>query len=114
MHPHPPLYCPRLRRIPHILGTLDFVGVSAVPFVGLNLLARVQKMMQHFFEYVDIREHTHGVGTLDPHQVPPRDTHAQLVVEGRFPRIFVGCKCIPFYCHPLWGDTEVSPTHNLS
>ncbi len=48
-----------------------------------------------------------GLGTLDSHQVPP--THAQLVAEGRFPRVLVGCKCIPFCHHPLLWDKEVSP-----
>jgi hypothetical protein len=49
--PHPPLHCPLHRRIPHILGTLDFVGVSNVPLVGLDLLPLVvQNMTQHFVE----------------------------------------------------------------
>ncbi len=66
-------------------------------------------MTQYFVKYLDISVLTHGVGTLDPHQVPPQDTHAQLVAEGGFPHIFVGCKCVPFCCRHLLGDTEVSP-----
>ncbi len=71
MRPHPPLHCPLLRQIPHILGTLDFVGVSNIPLVGLNSLPRVQEMMQNFVENFDISVLTHGVGTLDPYQVHP-------------------------------------------
>jgi hypothetical protein len=65
--PHPPLHCPLLRRIPHILWTLDFVGVSNVTLVGLNSLPRVQKMMQYFVENFDISVLKCRVGTLDPH-----------------------------------------------
>ena len=65
--------------------------------------------MQDFVKYFYISVHTHWVGTLDPHQVPPQDTHAQLIAEGGFPCVLVGCKCIPYCCHPLLGDTEVSP-----
>ncbi len=72
MHPHPPLHHPLLRRIPHILGTLDFVGVSNVPLVGIGLLPWVQKMTQNFVEKFGISVLPCRVGTLDPHQVPPR------------------------------------------
>jgi hypothetical protein len=105
---HPPLHCPLLCLIAHILWTLDFVGVPDVPLVGLNLLPRVQEMMQYFVKYFDISLLTRGVGTLDPHQVPPQDTHAQLVAEGGFPHVLVGCKCIPICCMHLLRDTEVS------
>ncbi len=94
MRPHPPLHCPLLSRIPHILGTLNFVGVSDIPLVGLNLLPRVQKMTQHFVEYFNISELTRWVWTLDPHQVTPQDTHAQLIAEGGFPSVLVGRECI--------------------
>ncbi len=107
--PSPSLHSPLLSRTPHILGTLAFIGVSNVPLVSLNLLPQVQKMMQYFVENFSISELTRGVWTLDPHQVTPQDTHAQLVAEGGFPCILVGCKCIPFCCRPLLGDTEVSP-----
>ncbi len=109
MRPLPPLHCPLLSQISHILGTLDFVRVSDVPVVGLDLLPRVQKMMQYFVENFNINELNHGVWTLDPHQVTPQDSHAQLVADGRFPRIPVVHECIPFCCHPLLGDMEVSP-----
>ncbi len=109
MRPHPPLHHPLHCRSPNILGTLNFVGVSNVPFVGLDLLPWVQKMMQDFVKYFYISVLTRWVETLDPHQVPPQDTHAQLVADGRFPSILVGCKSIPFCCCPLLGDTEVSP-----
>ena len=48
---------------------------------------------------------------MDPGSTPghPQDTHAQLVAEGGFPRILVGCECVPFSRRPLLGDTEVSP-----
>jgi hypothetical protein len=78
MHPHPPLHPPLIRQIPHILGTLDFVGLSKVPLFGLNSLPRVQEMTQNFVEDFDISVLTHRVGTLDPHQIPPQDTHASL------------------------------------
>ncbi len=109
MRPHPLLHRPLLCRTPHILGILDFVGVSNVPLVGRDLLPPVQKLMQNFVKYFDINVLTHRVGTLDPHQVSPQDTHAQVVAEGGFPRIFVGLECIPFYRRPLLGDMEVSP-----
>ncbi len=66
-------------------------------------------MTQHFVQYLNISELTCWVWTLDPHQVTPQDTNAQLVVESRFPCILVGCKCVPFCCRPLLGETEVSP-----
>jgi hypothetical protein len=110
MHPHPPLHCQLLRRITHILGRLDFVGVSNVPLVCLNSLPWVQKMMQNFVEYFDIHELTRGVGTLDPHQVPPQDTHAQLVVEGGFPCIFVDVNQFPFVAAPFWGTQKLVPS----
>jgi hypothetical protein len=76
MRPHPPQHCPLLSWIAHILRTLDFVGVSDVPLVGLDLLPQVLEMMQYFVKYFDISVLTRGVGTLDPHQAPPQDTHA--------------------------------------
>ncbi len=94
MRPHPPLHCPLLCQIPHILGKPNFVGVSNVPLVGLDSLHRVKKMMQHFVEYFNIRELTLWVWTLDPHQVTPQDTHTQLVVEGGFPPSEVQSKMI--------------------
>ncbi len=72
MRPHPPLHHPLLSRIHHILGTLNFVGVSDVPLIGLDLLPPVQKMMQYFVEYFNISELTSWVWTLDPHQFTPR------------------------------------------
>jgi hypothetical protein len=72
MRPQPPLHRPILHCIAHILGALDFVGVSDVPLVCLDLLPRVQEMMQDFVEYCNMILLTRGVGTLDPHQVPPR------------------------------------------
>ncbi len=90
------------------MGTLDFVGVSNIPLVGLNLLPQVQKMTQYYVEKNYISELTCWVWTLDPHQVTPQNTHAQLVAEGGFPCILVGCKCVPFCCRPLLGDMEVS------
>ncbi len=109
MRPHPPLHCPLLSQIPHILGTLNFVGVSNVSLICLDLLPRIQEMTQNFVEYFNIGVLTCGVGTLDPHQVPPQDTHAQLAAEGGLPGILAGRKCVPFCHHPLLGDTEVSP-----
>jgi hypothetical protein len=70
-HPHPPLHHPLLSWIPHILETLNFVGVLGVPLVGLDLLPRVQKMMQYVSEYSNISELTCWVWTLDSQQVPP-------------------------------------------
>jgi hypothetical protein len=106
--PHPPLHHPLLRCIAHILGALDFVRVSDLPLICLDSLPRVQEMMQNFVEYCNIIVLNRRVGTLDPHQVPPQDTHAQLVAEGGFPSIVVGRKCIPFCRSPLLGDTELS------
>ncbi len=104
-----PLHHPLLRRSTHILGTLDFFGVSNIPLVCLDLLTWVQEMTEHFVEYFNISALTRGVGTLDPHQVPPQDTHAHLIAEGGLPGVLVGCECIPFCRRPLLGDTEVSP-----
>ncbi len=61
-------------------------------------------MRQNFVEYFDIHEIAHRVRTLDPHQVPPQDTHAQPVAEGRFPCMYVGGKCIPFFCLPFSSE----------
>jgi hypothetical protein len=99
--PHPPLHCPLLRRSVHILWTLDIVGVSDVPLVNLDSLPWVQEMMQFFVEYFDICVLTHGVRTLDPHQVPPQDTHAQLIAEGGFPCILRDANAFPFVAIPF-------------
>jgi hypothetical protein len=82
MRPHPPLHCPLLSRVPHVLGTLDFVGVSNVPLVGLDSLPQVQNMTQYFVEYFNISELIRWVWTLGLHQVTPQDSHGQLVAEG--------------------------------
>jgi hypothetical protein len=42
--PHPPLHSPILRRICIVPRTYDFVGITAVPLVGLDPLARLKKV----------------------------------------------------------------------
>jgi hypothetical protein len=41
---------------------------------------------------------------MDPGSTPghPKDTHAQLVAEGGFPRILVGRDAFPFVAVPFW------------
>jgi hypothetical protein len=45
--PHPPLHSPILRRIHVVPWTFDFVGVAAVPLVGLEPLARLEEVTQN-------------------------------------------------------------------
>ena len=42
--PYPPLHRPILRRIRVVPRTFDFVGVAAVPLVGLDPLARLEEV----------------------------------------------------------------------
>jgi hypothetical protein len=111
--PHPPLHRPLLSQIPHILGTLNFVGVSNIPLVNLDLLPRVQKTMQHFVEYFNISELTRWVWTLDPHQVAPQDTHAQLTAEGGFSLLTCGTQMRSLLSPSPFGG-HGSQSHQLS
>jgi len=70
--PHPPLHSLILRRIRVVSRTFYFVGVAAVPLVGLDPLARLEKIMQHLVKYFNVGILTGRVRSLDPHQVPWR------------------------------------------
>ncbi len=91
MCPHSPLHSPIFRRICVVPRTFDFVGVAAVPLVGLDPLARLEKILQNLVENDIVSILTGRVWPLDPHQVPHEDVHPQLILaQGGLPRVLVG------------------------
>jgi hypothetical protein len=111
MRPHPPLHRPILRRICVVSRTFDFVGVAAVPLVGLDPLARLEEVTQHFVKYINVGILTGRVRPLDPHQVPREDVHPQLIAQGGLPRILMGREGVPLRRGSLLGDAEVRALH---
>ena len=105
--PYPPLHCPIFRRIHVVPGAFDFVGVAAVALVDLDLLARLEEVTQNLVKDFNVSILACRVATLDLHQVPYKDVHPQLVLQGRLPCIFVGCKSIPLLRDSLLRDSEV-------
>ncbi len=93
--PHPPLHSPILRWIRVVPRTFDFVGVAAVPLVGLGPLARLEEITQNLAKNDNVSILTSRVWPLDPHLVPREDVHPQLVAEGGLPRILVGREGVP-------------------
>jgi hypothetical protein len=90
---------------------IDFVGVAAVPLVGLDPLARLEEVTQHFVKYINVGILTGRVRPLDPHQVPREDVHPQLIVQGGLPRILMGREGVPLRRGSLLGDAEVRALH---
>ena len=107
--PHPPLHSPIFCRIHIVPRTFDFVGVAAVPLVGLNPLTRLEKMTQNLVKNENFSILTGRVWPLDPHQVPHEDVHPQLVAQGGPPRVLVGREAVPLRHGSLLvlGDAEV-------
>ena len=92
----PPLHHQILQRVAGVHQTLHLVGVSGVPLICLDPLARVKEVMQDLIKDLDVGVLTCRVlGTLDSHQVPPQNAHPQLVVEGGLASALVGSKGVP-------------------
>jgi len=81
--------------------------VAAVPLVGLDPLARLEEVTQHFVKYFNVGILTGRVRPLDPHKVPREDVHPQLIAQGGLPRVLVGREGIPLFCGSLLRDAEV-------
>ncbi len=69
--------------------------MAAVPLVGLDPLARLEEVTQHFVKYFNVGILTGRVRPLDPHKVPREDVHPQRIAQGGLPRILMGRKGVP-------------------
>ena len=107
-HPHPPLHSPIFCRICVVPRTFDFVGVAAVPLVGLDPLAWLEEITQNLVINDNVSILTGRAWPLDLHQVPREDVHPQLVVQGGLPRVLVGREGVPLRRGSLLGDAKVS------
>jgi hypothetical protein len=86
-----------------------FIHVPDKPIVGIDQLTRVDEVKQNLIKYFDVSVLTSGAGAMDPHQVLPQDTKAELVAKGRLAVVLVGCKGVPLCCYYLLQDAEVDP-----
>ena len=104
---YPPLHRPILCRIRDIPRAFDFVGVAAVPLVGLDPLTRLEEITQNLVENCYVGILTGRVWPLNPNKVPCEDVHPQLVAQGGLPRVLVGTEGVPLRHDSLLGNTEV-------
>ena len=85
--------------------------MPAVAVVGLDALARLEKVRQARGEDLDVRPCPGGVRALNPHKIPHQDVHPQLIAEGGLPRVLVGREGVPLRRSSLLGDAKVRPVH---
>ena len=111
MRSHPPLHRPILRRIYVVPRTFVFFRVAGVPIIGLDPLARLEKITKTLVIYfnVGILTVTGRVWPLDPYQVPHEDVHPHLIAQGGLPRELVGREGVPLRRGSLLRDAEVRP-----
>ena len=107
--PYPPLHPPILLRIRVVARAFDFdfVGVAAVPLVGLDPLARLEEITQNLVKNFNVGILTGRVRPLDPHQVPcemSTTASSYRVPKGRLPRVLVGTKGTPLRRNSLLGN----------
>ncbi len=86
MHSFPPLHNQLLPRLATFFWKLEFVHAADVPVIGLKALAQLKEVGEDFVEHFNVRILTSKVRTLDLHQVPCQDVHAQLFPQGGLPR----------------------------
>ncbi len=92
-----------------VVGAFNLVGGANVAVVGFDALAGLEEVTQDLVEDLDVVEGAGGVGALYPNEVPPEDTHPDLVSEGRLPRVLVGREGVPPDRSPRLRDPEVRP-----
>jgi hypothetical protein len=102
MRLYPPLHCQILQQIGGICQTFTLSGCPAYPLLSA-------KVAQHLIKDFNVGVLTSRVGALNPHQVPPQNTHPQLVAEGRLPCKLVGGGSILLCRSPLLGNLGVHP-----
>ena len=79
-----------------VVRTLDLVGCTNVSVVSLDALTWFEELAEDPVADLNIRPQTSWVWTVDPYQLPPENTHPDLVPEGGFSRILVGGEGVPF------------------
>ena len=92
-----------------IVWALDLVRCTDVSIVGLDALAGLEEVAEDLVEDLDVRPGTCGVWTIDPNEIPPENTHPDLVPKGGLPRILVGSEGVPLRHRPCLGDPKVRP-----
>ena len=95
--------------VARVVWALDLVGCANVAAVGLDALAWLEEVADDLVKCLDVRPRTGGVRSIDPHEVPPEDTHPDLVSESRLPCVLVGPKGVPRDCSPRLRDPKVRP-----
>jgi hypothetical protein len=98
-----------LDAIAWIVGALDLVRCTDISIVGLDPLTRLEEVAEDLVKDLDVRPGTCGVRSIDPDEIPPKNTHPDLVPQGRLPRILVGREGVPLGRRPCLGDAKVRP-----
>ncbi len=92
-----------------IVRALDLVRCTDISIVSLNALARLKEVAEDLVEDLDVRPGTCGVRTIDPNEIPPENTHPDLVPKGGLPGLLVGSEGVPLRRRPCLGDAKVRP-----
>ena len=86
-------------RVARVVRAHDLVHCAGVAVVGLNAIAWLEEVAEDLVKDLDGR-----VRSIDPHKVPPKDTHPNLMSVGGLPCILVGCEGIPRDAAPSAGS----------
>ncbi len=86
---------------------LDLVRCTDISIVGLDPLARLEEVAEDLVEDLDVRPGTCGVWTIDLNEIPPENTHPDLVPQCRLPRVLVRSEGVPLCRRPCLGDAKV-------